>query len=269
MNPGGAAPASTVEAHEVPDRAAAVSAEPGTRPAGLGVAARLGDHDWKDVERGLWERGYAKTRAVVSADECDALVNLYPHDTKFRSRVEMARYRFGRGEYKYFANPLPSLVQEIRSEAYRRLVPTANLWVEALGFPRCYPPELSTFLEVCARHGQVKPGPLLLQYGEGDYNCLHQDVLGEVAFPFQAACCLSRRDVDYHGGEFLLVEQPWREQPRAEVVVLEQGELLIFTTDRRPAATRRGYRPARVRHGVSRVTSGRRYSLGVLFHDSK
>lgn len=181
----------------------------------------------------------------------------------------MARYRFGRGEYKYFANPLPSIVQEIRAEVYRRLVPTANLWMEALGFAPHYPAELRAFLEVCARHGQAKPAPLLLQYGEGDYNCLHQDVLGEVAFPFQATCCLSRREVDYGGGEFLLVDRPWREQPRGEVVVLEQGELVIFTTHCRPAATRRGYRPARVRHGVSRVTSGRRYSLGVTFHDSK
>jgi hypothetical protein len=233
------------------------------------VTRRLRHLDWKAIEQGLWERGYAKTPAVLDGDECDQLLDLYSDDTRFRSRVEMARYCFGMGEYKYFANPLPPLVRDIRAKAYGHLVSTANRWIEALGSSQLYPPELDAFLEICARRGQPKPTPLLLRYREGDYNCLHQDLLGDVAFPFQLTCALSRRNIDYSGGEFLLVEQRRWAQSRGEVVTLEQGEFVIFTTDCRPAAGKRRYRRVHLRHGVSRVTSGLRYSLGVIFHNSK
>jgi len=252
-----------------------VSAQPLAKPQletsrrAPSMTRRLGQLDWKAIEQGLWERGYAKTPAVLNGDECAQLVDLYSDDSRFRSRVEMARYHFGMGEYKYFGDPLPPIVREIRAEAYRSLVSTANRWIEALGSSENYPPDLSAFLEICARRGQPKPAPLLLRYQEGDYNCLHQDLLGDLAFPFQLTCALSRRSIDYTGGEFLLVEQ-WRgAHSRGEVVTLEQGELVIFTTDCRPAAGKQGYRRVHLRHGVSRVTSGRRYSLGVIFHNSK
>jgi hypothetical protein len=233
------------------------------------IAQRLSDLNWKDIEHGLWERGYAKAAAILTPTECGQLVEMYPDDTRFRSRVEMARYRFGRGEYKYFANPLPLIVQQIRTAAYTHLMSVADRWMEALGLPQRYPPDLDAFLEICATRGQPKPAPLLLQYRAGDYNSLHQDVLGDVAFPFQITFSLSRLDVDYSGGEFLLVEQRPGAQSRGEVVTLAQGEFVIFTTDSRPVAGKRGYRRVRLWHGVSRVTSGRRYSLGVIFHNSK
>jgi len=233
------------------------------------VTRRLRDIDWNEVRQDLRTRGYAKSPAVLTGDECGELVDLYADDTRFRSRVEMARYRFGMGEYKYFANPLPPIVREIRTEAYAHLVATANWWMEALGSGWRYPPDLSAFLEVCAGRGQSKSAPLPLQHREGDYNCLHQDLLGDVTFPFQLTCSLSRRNLDYSGGEFLLVEQRRWAPSRGEVVTLEQGEFVIFTTDCRPVAGKRGYRRVHLRHGVSRVTSGRRYSLGVIFHNSK
>jgi hypothetical protein len=238
-------------------------------PPGPSVTQRLRHLDWKAIEQGLWERGYATTPAVLNADECAQLVDLYSDDTRFRSRVEMARYRFGMGEYKYFTNPLPPIVRKIQAEAYRNLVSTANRWIEALGSSQPYPPDLDAFLEMCARRGQPKPAALLLRYREGDYNCLHQDLLGDLAFPFQLTCALSGRNIDYSGGEFLLVEQRRGAHSRGEVVTLEQGEFVIFTTDSRPAAGKRGYRCVHLRHGVSRVTSGCRYSLGVIFHNSK
>jgi hypothetical protein len=233
------------------------------------VAQRLCSLDWNAIERGLWERGYAKAPAVLSGAECGELVALYRDDTRFRSRVEMARYLFGRGEYKYFADPLPPIVRELRAGAYGHLLPTANRWVEALGCTRSYPPDLDAFLDLCARRGQPKPAPLLLMYGKDDYNCLHQDLLGKVAFPFQLACALSRRNVDYDGGEFLLIESGGGSPPRGEVVTLEQGEFVIFASHGRPVAGERGYRRARLQHGVSRVASGYRYTLGVIFHNSK
>ena len=182
----------------------------------------------------------------------------------------MARYRFGLGEYKYFAEPLPPLVAALRAEAYPRLAPIANRWDSALGGRgKAYPEDLERFLAVCAEHGQTKPTPLLLQYGPGGYNCLHQDLYGALAFPLQLTCVLSQRGTDYTGGESLLVEQRPRAQSRGDVIVLEQGEALIFTTRHRPVRGARGCYRATLRHGVSRVLSGRRYSLGVIFHNAE
>ena len=235
----------------------------------MNVAARLTGLDWAAVEHSLWDLGYAKTPPILTPDECADLVALYADDTRFRSRVDMARYRFGLGEYKYFAAPLPPLVQALRAHAYPPLAAVANRWEAALGSTRRYPGDLTGLLALCADHGQTKPTPLLLRYETGGYNCLHQDLYGDVAFPLQNTGFLSRRDVDYTGGEFLLVEQRPRAQSRGEAITTEQGELVIFTTRHRPIRGARGYVRATMRHGVSRLLSGRRYTLGVIFHDAK
>jgi uncharacterized protein len=232
------------------------------------IEERLAGLDWAQLERSLWEWGWAKTTPLLTAEECAGLIRLYGADRAFRSRIDMARYRFGVGEYKYFAEPLPPVVAALRARAYPRLAPIATRWEAALGRPSRYPSHLDGFLRGCAQHGQDKPTPLLLRYEAGGYNCLHQDLYGEVAFPLQLTCVLSRRGADYTGGESVLVEQRPRAQSRGDVVVLEQGEALIFATRDRPVRGGRGYYRATMRHGVSRLVSGRRYSLGVIFHNA-
>jgi hypothetical protein len=232
------------------------------------VEERIAALDWEAIERGLDEWGWARTPPLLTARDCEALIALYADDRRFRSRVDMERYRFGRGEYKYFAEPLPPVVGALRVHAYPRLVPIANRWEAALGGRVRYPADLDAFLARCADRGQDKPTPLLLSYGPGGYNCLHQDLYGEVAFPLQLTCVLSRRGVDYTGGESLLVEQRPRAQSRGDAVLLEQGEGLIFATRHRPARGSRGAYRVTVRHGVSRVVSGRRHSLGIIFHNA-
>ena len=233
------------------------------------IAARLAALDWPALERSLSDVGYAKTPPLLSADECEALIALYGDDARFRSRIDMARYRFGEGDYKYLARPLPPLVESLRTEAYPRLAGIANVWEEALGSRTRFPPDLEGLLAVCRRHGQTKPTPLLLHYEAGGYNCLHQDLYGEVAFPLQLTAFLSRRGVDYEGGDFLLVEQRPRAQSRGEAIHTEQGEVVIFPTRHRPVRGARGWFRTTMRHGVSRITHGRRYTLGVIFHDAK
>jgi hypothetical protein len=232
------------------------------------IKERLAALDWSAIERSLWEHGYARTPPVLTRDECDALRALYPDDTRFRSRVDMARYRFGVGEYKYFAAPLPPLVEALRVHAYAPLAAIANQWEVALDTAVLHPPTLAALLARCRKKGQTKPTPLLLRYETGGYNCLHQDLYGEVVFPLQLTCFLSRRGVDYEGGDFLLVEQRPRAQSRGESIATEQGEVVIFTTRHRPVEGSRGYYRATVRHGVSRLTRGERYTLGVIFHDA-
>jgi hypothetical protein len=232
------------------------------------IAGRLAGLDWAALERSLWEWGLAKTPPLLTPAECGALVALYADDARFRSRIDMARYRFGVGDYKYFAAPLPPLVAELRRHFYPSLAAVANRWEQALGARRRYPPDLDGLLALCRRAGQTKPTPLLLHYEVGGYNCLHQDLYGEVAFPLQVTVFLSRRGFDYEGGEFLLVEQRPRAQSRAEVVSTEQGEAVVFTTRHRPVAGARGWFRATMRHGVSRVTRGSRYTLGIIFHDA-
>ena len=233
------------------------------------VEERLARLDWDGVERDLWEWGWSRTPRVLTDDECAELTELYADDGRFRSRIDMARYRFGVGEYKYLAEPLPPAVAALRAHAYPRLAPIANGWEAALGGARRYPADLESFLRECAKRGQTKPTPLLLSYEPGGYNCLHQDLYGDVAFPLQITCVLSRRGVDFTGGESLLVEQRPRAQSRGDVVALEQGEALIFTTRYRPVRGARGYYRAAMRHGVSRLLSGRRMSLGVIFHNAR
>jgi|SRR5205807_2008482 len=230
---------------------------------------RIADLDWQTLERSLWEYGYAKTPALLSRQECEELTGLYCDDSKFRSRIDMARFRFGVGDYKYFAEPLPEIVQELRSNFYPHLAAVANGWMKALGSKEDYPPTLPEFLERCRKHRQSKPTPLLLHYEKDGYNCLHQDLYGELAFPLQMTCFLSEPGRDYLGGEFLLLEQRPRAQSKAEVIATQQGEIVIFTTRYRPARGTKGFYRANIRHGVSRVTSGVRYTLGVIFHNAK
>jgi len=233
------------------------------------VAERVGALDWATLEPSLWEWGYARTPAVLTPAECEGLVALYADEARFRSRIDMARYRFGIGEYKYFADPLPSLVADLRRHFYPPLAAVANRWEAALGSRRRYPEDLGGLRALCRRAGQTKPTPLLLHYEAGGYNCLHQDLYGDVAFPLQLTCFLSRPDVDYAGGEFLLVEQRPRAQSRGEALRPAQGEIVIFTTRHRPARGARGHHRVAMRHGVSRVRAGRRYTLGVIFHDAR
>ena len=233
------------------------------------IAARLADLDWTGIERSLWEWGYAKTPAVLTPEECAALIALYPDDARFRSRVDMARYRFGVGEYKYFAAPLPPLVQALREAAYPPLAAIANQFEAALDTATLHPTTLAGLHAVCRKRGQTKPTPLLLRYEAGGYNCLHQDVYGDVVFPLQLTCFLSRRRVDYEGGDFLLVEQRPRAQSRGEAIATEQGEIVIFPTRHRPLQGTRGWYRASMRHGVSRLLRGERYTLGIIFHDAK
>lgn len=225
--------------------------------------------DWSLVDSSLDDRGYAELPGVLTADECRELSALYDEDARFRSRIEMARFRFGAGEYKYFGYPLPPIVQALRTEAYARLVPTANRWMERLGKPHRYPDSLEAFLERCRQSGQTRPTPLLLRYRAGDYNCLHQDLYGELAFPLQVVLALSARNVDYTGGEFLLVEQRPRAQSRGEAITIEQGGAVIFANNERPVPSARGYSRVVLRHGVSRLRSGHRMTLGIIFHDAK
>lgn len=232
------------------------------------ISARIESLDWKAIEQSLWDWGYARTRPILAPAACDELIALYGDERRFRSRIDMARYRFGVGDYKYFGDPLPAVVQALRTELYPPLAAIANRWMEALGASERFPADLRRFLALCARRGQTKPTPLLLHYEAGGYNCLHQDIYGDVMFPLQLTCLLSR-DADYTGGEFLLVEQRPRAQSRGEVVLLEQGEAVIFATRFRPVSGTRGYYRGQMRHGVSRLQSGAHYTLGVIFHNAK
>ena len=232
------------------------------------VQRRLAGLDWGRIETCLWQHGYAKTPVLLTPAECDDLVGLYDIDAHFRSRVQMAPHHFGQGEYKYFKYPLPSLIQALRTHAYPALAGVANEWAAALGHADRYPADHSAFLRHCLKHGQTQPTPLLLRYGSGGYNCLHQDLYGDVAFPLQLTVFLSRREQDYTGGEFLLVEQRPRMQSRGEAIPTEQGEMLIFATRYRPLSGKRGYYRVNVRHGVSTVHWGSRFALGVIFHDA-
>ena len=225
--------------------------------------------DWNGLASRLDESGYALTQPLLSCTDCDDLIRLYGRREAFRSRVVMARHNFGRGEYQYFADPLPAIVQELRDAFYSPLAGIANRWAPRLNQPQLFPAPLSEFVERCGRKGQALPTPLMLRYEEGDYNCLHQDLYGEIAFPLQAACVLSRREIDYSGGEFLLTEQRPRMQTRGEAVTVERGQFIIFPNRWRPVAGTRGDYRVNIRHGVSRVKSGLRYCLGLIFHNAR
>ena len=232
------------------------------------IADRLGGLDWAAIGASLDEWGFARTPSLLTGEECAMLRTLYGEDARFRSRVDMARFRFGVGEYKYFAAPLPPAVEELRLHAYPPLAAVANRWEAALGTRSRHPDSLAGLIALCARRGQKKPTPLLLRYEAGGYNCLHQDIYGDVVFPIQLTVLLSEPGKDFQGGEFLLVEQRPRAQSRGSVVPLEQGEAVIFTTRYRPVVGARGAYRANMRHGVSRLLGGERFTLGVIFHNA-
>jgi uncharacterized protein len=237
-------------------------------PPALKESGWIQGFDWSRVDRDLDARGNAVLERLLSPDECQALAALYPRDDLFRSRVVMARHGFGRGEYKYFSYPLPGIIARLRTALYPHLAPIANRWNEAMGLDVRYPAEHSDFIARCHRAGQTKPTPLLLQYQADDYNCLHQDVYGEHVFPLQVAILLSQPGQDFTGGEFVMTEQRPRMQSRAEVVPLSQGDGVVFTVRNRPVQGSRGVYRVNLRHGVSRIRSGHRHTLGIIFHDA-
>jgi uncharacterized protein len=244
------------------------SSAPTPHKTAASIVDRVAALDWTRIARDLDAQGYATTGAVLRAAECAELIALYPDRDRFRSRVVMERHRYGVGEYKYFARPMPPLVEDLRVAMYRELAGTANRWAERMRSRDSYPASLDEFLKVCTAHGQTKPTPLILRYEQDGYNCLHQDLYGEVAFPLQFTCALSRRGRDFEGGELLLVEQRPRAQSRGEAIALDAGEGIIFANRYRPAAGARGYHRVNLRHGVSTIRSGVRYAMGVIFHDA-
>jgi hypothetical protein len=236
----------------------------------LSIQKRIDALDWNDAEQSLSARGYAVTTPILTPAECGAIVALYKDEDRFRSQVIMERHRFGVGDYKYLSHPLPETVAALRTAAYPCLAKVANEWAEALGESRClYPPDHAAFLKICHNAGQTKPTPLVLHYEAGGYNCLHQDLYGAVSFPLQMVLLLGQPGRDWEGGEFILVEQQPRAQSKAEVVAAAQGQAIIFTTRYRPVKGSRGHYRVNLRHGVSRVHGGTRYTLGIIFHDAK
>ncbi len=233
----------------------------------LTAADRVAALDWPGIADALDGRGCATTPLLTEA-ECRALVEGYDDAGRFRSRVVMARHGYGRGEYQYYAYPLPTLIADLRAALYPALAGIANRWGAALGMAG-FPTDHAGFLARCHAAGQSRPTPLLLRYGPGDYNCLHQDLYGDLHFPLQAAILLSRPGDDFTGGEFVLTEQRPRMQSRAEVVALQQGEAVVFATNQRPVAGTRGTYRVAMRHGVSRLRTGRRHTLGIIFHDAR
>jgi hypothetical protein len=224
--------------------------------------------DWKQIAQQLDERGSTVIERLISPKECAALAALYPNDEVFRSRVVMANHGFGRGEYKYFTYPLPALIANLRTTLYPELAVVANRWNKEMGIDVRFPDEHAKFIKRCHAADQRRPTPLLLQYGPGDYNCLHQDLYGEHLFPLQLTILLSDPARDFTGGEFVLTEQRPRMQSRAEVVPLSRGDAVIFAVRHRPVRGKRGVYRVNLRHGVSRVRSGHRHTAGIIFHDA-
>lgn len=233
-----------------------------------GLTGRVDTIGWAEVSAGLDANGWATLSQVLTADHCEAIAGLYDDDRLFRSRVVMAQHGFGRGEYKYFKYPLPALIAELRTVLYARLAPLANGWNASLGVDVRYPDAHADFIERCRESGQTQPTPLLLRYSAGDFNCLHQDLYGEHVFPFQVAFLLADPDTDFTGGEFVLTEQRPRMQSRVHVVPLRRGDAVIFAVHHRPVRGTRGVYRATLRHGVSPLRSGRRHTLGIIFHDA-
>jgi len=230
--------------------------------------ARVDAIDWTRVAADLDAQGNAVVEPLLSGDECASLASLYDRDERFRSRVVMSRHGYGRGEYKYFAYPLPGLVANLRTSLYSRLAPIANRWHEAIGINTRFPPGHAQFLAQCHAAGQRRPTPLLLRYGANDYNCLHQDLYGAHVFPLQLTILLSEPGRDFEGGEFVMTEQRPRMQSRPQVVPLRQGDAVIFAVNQRPVRGTRGFHRVTMRHGVSRVRAGARHTAGIIFHDA-
>lgn len=233
------------------------------------LTARINRLDWPALTDDLDARGFALTGKILHADECRSLIRDYPADDRYRSTVVMARYNFGEGEYRYFAYPLPDAVAGIRAAVYPHLVATANQWCDRMGRDVRYPATLNAMLAACRDAGQARPTPLILRYATGGYNCLHQDLYGEVHFPIQLAVLLDQPGEDFDGGEFVLTEQRPRMQSRARVVPLARGEGVLFAVNERPVRGKRGDYRVKMRHGVSEISRGNRHTLGVIFHDAQ
>jgi len=233
------------------------------------AAAKVAAYDWEKIGAELDTFGTAILPKLLSDSECHNFATKWHDSAVFRTTISMARHGFGRGEYKYYAYPLPALIAGLRENLYPQLAPIANAWSRRMGSDTRYPPTHDAFLERCHAAGQLRPTPLLLQYGEGDYNCLHQDLYGDIAFPLQVAILLSKPGEDFSGGEFVLTEQRPRMQSRAEVVPLQQGDAVIFAVNDRPVQGTRGDYRVKMRHGVSHIRSGMRHTLGIIFHDAR
>ena len=243
--------------------------EPQVAAIGASIDSRVQAYDWANIATQLDAHGWAMLEGILAPEECRAIAELYEGGGRFRSTIVMARHGFGRGEYKYYAYPLPEIIADLRASIYPRLAPIADRWNEAMGIDVRYPAEHAEFIARCHAAGQTRPTPLLLRYGEGDFNALHQDLYGEHVFPFQVVFLLSRPGEDFTGGEFVLTEQRPRMQSRPEVVPLRQGDAAIFAVHHRPVQGTRGFYRVNLRHGVSRLRSGHRYTTGVIFHDAR
>lgn len=248
-------------------RTTAASRTPSAPP--LPPEGRLAARDWQALTAELDTQGCAVLEGLLTPDECRAIAAVYPREEHFRSHIHMARHGFGKGEYRYFKYPLPALIGDLRTALYPRLVEVANAWNSRMGIERRYPATHAVFLQQCHDAGQTRPTPLLLQYVPGDFNCLHQDLYGDLAFPIQVAVLLSQPGEDFTGGEFVLTEQRPRMQSRVEVVPLRQGDAVAFAVHNRPVQGGKGSYRVNLRHGVSRLRSGQRHTLGIIFHDAK
>jgi hypothetical protein len=229
----------------------------------------ISDMGWPQIHTSLNEKGFALVPGVLSKNECTELVSVYPGEELYRKVINMQRYRFGQGEYKYFNYPLPDQVQQLREKFYKPLSAVANQWATVLNNGASYPENHSDFISVCQKHKQNRPTPLILHYQTGGFNTLHQDLYGEVYFPFQMVLVLSQQGVDFEGGEFVMTEQLPRAQSKARVITPDQGDALIFTTNFRPVKGTRGYYKSKMKHGVSELISGERFALGIIFHDAE
>lgn len=245
-----------------------MTASPAAATTPTGMATRIAALDWSVVGGSLDELGCAPTAPVLTVEECGAVAGFYDDDTRFRSTVDMARHRFGEGQYRYFSRPLPGIVEELRAAFWPHLLDVARRWAIQLGRPAPWPDAFDEWLELCHAAGQHRPTPLLLRYGPGDWNALHRDLYGDMVFPLQVVVGLDRPDVDFTGGELVMTEQRPRAQSRATVTRIEQGQCVVLTTKDRPVVSARGWSAAPMRHGVSVLRSGRRHALGLLFHDA-
>jgi hypothetical protein len=224
--------------------------------------------NWNNITGEMNDRGYATIPNVLTSAECDELIARYNNEALYRKTISMERYRFGLGEYKYYQYPLPPVIQQLRESVYPKLAHIANNWMRVLNIEKHFPASLEQLLELCDAHGQKRPTPLILQYGEGGYNTLHQDLYGDVYFPMQLVVFLNEPGTDYQGGEFVLIEQRPRAQSKAIVLKPRRGDMLLFTTNFRPVKGSKGYYRVNMKHGVSEITSGKRHTLGIIFHDA-
>lgn len=232
------------------------------------IEARLAAKDWQAITNELHNKGFVIIRDVLNKQECDDLITEYAADDTYRKTINMERYRFGQGEYKYFQYPLPALIRELRESVYAKIVPVANEWMVELNINKEFPPTHHEMMKLCQEHGQEKPAVLILKYSEGGFNTLHQDLYGEIYFPMQTVFMLDQADQDYTGGEFIITEQIPRAQSKANVLKPNLGDMVIFTTNFRPVKGNKGYYRVNMKHGISPLHSGNRHSLGIIFHDA-